>query len=69
MQFKYKNEIVDTCSFHKFDFKMTNFVQNFRKIEFHGKKIEFQGGKSSFCIFSKIEFLPKRTKNKPAKAS
>ena len=30
-------------------------------------KNEFQGEKSSFSIFSKIEFRPKRTKNKPGK--
>ena len=32
------------------------------KNEFHGEKIEFQGKKSSFELFGKIEFPSKRTK-------
>jgi len=31
-----------------------------------GKKIEFQGKKSSFKLFGKIEFPSQRTKKKPA---
>jgi len=42
-------------------------AQNCRKIEFHDEKIEFQEKKMSFSIFSKIEFHPKRTKNKPVR--